>query len=300
MSTETPPAGRAGSVDRAAIARRLEAIGRLDDEAIPIAETALMLSMLDHPSADLAACRDLLDELALAAETEARARGLKTGVDAADSDDAAGDRARLIADTLYGRFGFGGDEQTYDEDDNASLARVLIRRRGMPVALGILAMHLGEVLGWPVTGVNFPAHFLVRVDGAHDRVLVDPFHGGRIMETPDLRALLKQVSGETAELEAGHYRAVDRRAVLLRLQNNLKIRASGRGELERARDILARMLLIAPTDWALWYELGLMRARLGEQLGAVQALEVFAANTTAEEPRRRALTLVERLRAEIN
>ncbi|AFK55302.1 SirB1 family protein [Tistrella mobilis] len=293
MSTGTPS-------ERAAIARRLEAVGRLDDDAIPIAETALLLSALDHPTADPAKARALLEEMSLAAESEAMARGLKTGVDAADADDGARDRAVLIADILHGRYGFDGDDETYDHDDNASLARVLERRRGLPVALGVLAMHLGETLGWPVVGVNFPAHFLIRVEGGMDRVLVDPFDRGRVVETSDLRALLKQVAGDTAELEPEHYRAVDRRAVLLRLQNNLKIRAAGRGELDRARDVLARMLLIAPTDWALWYELGLMRARLGEQLGAVQALEVFAANTTAEEPRRRALTLVERLRAELN
>jgi regulator of sirC expression with transglutaminase-like and TPR domain len=55
--------------------------------------------------------------------------------------------------------------------------------------------------------------------------------------------------------------------VLLRLENNLKLRAVQDGERSRALEIARRMVLIAPRKPELWVDLG----RLNEATGALGA-----------------------------
>ena len=54
---------------------------------------------------------------------------------------AAGDlaeRARALNEIILLKHGYSGDELTYDDLQNANLMRVIDRRKGLPVALGIL------------------------------------------------------------------------------------------------------------------------------------------------------------------
>lgn len=50
----------------------------------------------------------------------------------------------------------------------------------------------------------------------------------------------------------------------------------------------------------MWYELGLMRVRLGHIVQAIDALEIFVAHSRCPTSLRRARTLLERLRAPLN
>ena len=136
-------------------------------------------------------------------------------------------------------------------------------------------------------GLAFPGHFLVRMDEGDRRVIVDPFHRGQVLEAGHLRGLLKQFQGADAELEPGHYAPVGNRAILLRLQNNIKSRALQASDGARAAAILERMLMIAPEAGGLWHELGMVRARLGTIKGAVEALERSLACPLPEAARTR-------------
>ena len=70
---------------------------------------------------------------------------------------AAGDAPpRALARTFCERFDYRGDSETYDDTQNADLIRVIRRRRGLPVALGILYLHAARAQGWPAVGLNFP------------------------------------------------------------------------------------------------------------------------------------------------
>ena len=66
------------------------------------------------------------------------------------------------------------------------------------------------------------------------RHVVDPFHDGVVRDAAQLRELVRRVLGPDAELQPGHFDAVSDRDVLLRLENNLKIRLIQEGDLEKA------------------------------------------------------------------
>jgi len=98
-------------------------------------------------------------------------------------------------------------------------------------------------------------------------MVVDVFAGGSALEAPALRALLKRVEGAAAELRPGLLRPMSRRDVLLRLQNNIKLRRLRAGALDSALACTEDMLRLAPDAAALWREAGLMNQRL-DRIGA--------------------------------
>ena len=151
-----------------------------------------------------------------------------------------------LADVIARAYAYRGDSETYDDLQNADLARVIERRKGLPVALSILYLHVARAQGWDAEGLAFPGHFLIRVaiDGA--RHVVDPFHDGLVRDAAQLRELVRQVLGPDAELRPGHFDAVPDRDVLLRLENNVRLRLAKLEDWAGAARSLDRMLAIAP------------------------------------------------------
>ena len=272
----------------AAIERALCAVGALADEAIDLADTALLLGALDQPGASLVHYRAHVERLGADVAAFARA------------DEPLERRRRHLNSVLFEAHGYTGDNESYDAPENANLLQVIDRRAGLPVSLGILYIHAARAQGWAVDGLAFPGHFLVRMDEGDRRVIVDPFHRGQALEAGHLRGLLKQFQGADAELAPAHYAPVGNRSILLRLQNNIKTRALEAADGARAAAILERMLLIAPEAGGLWHELGLVRSRLGTIKGALEALERCLACPLPEDARSRAEATLAALTASLH
>ncbi|WP_271043960.1 SirB1 family protein [Pseudomonas sp. VB3] len=115
--------------------------------------------------------------------------------------------------------GFAQDDFTPLRPAAALLDKVLQRRRGQPLALGLIALELARRLDIPMVGVNFPGHFLLRVSGADH--LLDPC-GGRRLYPNDCRELLQRQYGPNLKLQAEHLRSAEPRLILQRLSRNLR------------------------------------------------------------------------------
>ena len=125
--------------------------------------------------------------------------------------------------------------------------------------MGILYLHAAHAQGWNAEGVNFPAHFLIRVFGENDQVIIDPFHKGRILDAQDLRELVGTISGGTTELEQWHHAPLGKRAILVRLLNNIKIRCLNVSDFDLAMNAIKRTIYIDPEKIVHKYELGMLQ-----------------------------------------
>lgn len=240
----------------------LRAAASRGDEPLDIAETALAFAAMDRPGVPLARYRDELSRI-----TEAVTARRASLAPHATARDQAACVSRVLAEEL----GFAGDSATYDDPQNANLMRVIDRRKGLPVALGILYIHAARGQNWWAEGLNFPNHFLIRMRIGAEQVIVDPFHDGRSMDAPALRRLLQDMSNGKAELTPAATQAVSDRQVLLRLQNNIKLRLYQNERFSDALAVLERMRLLAPDISDLQREAGMVNARIGN-LGAAIAL----------------------------
>ncbi len=267
----------------------LEAIGLLPDAEIDLADAALQLARIDAPDADWLAARAHLSHLAR------EAAGLAAAI---PPDDAAGQGAAL-AELLAGRHGYAGDSETYDDLANANLIRVVERRRGLPVALGILWLHAAGAAGWAAYGVDFPGHFLVALPGAGEKIVLDPFFGGRRLQARELRTRLRRIKGAPAEPTAAALTPMSPRAVLIRLQNNIRLRRLEAGDTAGALACGLDTLRIAPREPQLWHEAGLLHWRLEQVAAALRCFERYAALVPPEDAAR-ARKMLDELRSRLN
>jgi regulator of sirC expression with transglutaminase-like and TPR domain len=226
----------------------LRRIGNSGPGPQDIARTALMLAALDHPKLPLEPYLAHLKDIEDAMRAEA---GLILRVE---------DGARAVTGLLVGRLGYEGDRLEYDNPRNADLICVIDRRRGLPVALGILYLHAARAAGLRASGLNTQSHFVLRLSLRGDDAIIDPFNGGATIDREHMPVELRTD-------DAGLAQPVSDTDVLLRLQNNLKMRALNAQDHERGLEMARRMVLIAPRRSDLWFEL----ARLNEAMGVLGA-----------------------------
>ncbi len=281
MSTET---------EQAQARLALDAIGQLPDGELDLAGAALQLARIDAPEEDWVAARDHLSALARDAVALAADR---------PGDDPSV-RAGALAGLMTGRWRYTGDRDSYDDLSNANLIHVIRRRRGLPVALGILWLHCARAAGWEAFGVDFPGHFMIALPGRKGQLVLDVFDGGQPVDARALRAMIKRVEGPKAELRPGLLAPMAARAVLLRLQNNIKLRRLDAGDVAGGLTTLEDMLRIAPDYAARWREAALVNQRLDHVGAALRCFGKFLALVPEGEEADRIRAVVEGLRARLN
>lgn len=263
----------------------LQQIGRRPDEDIDLIEAALLLAVRDRPQVPLDRYRAYVDEVAALL-----VRRIAEGEE---------DPVTALIRTLADDHGYRGDQRSYDDLQNANMIRVIDRRRGLPVSLGILYIGIARRAGLAAHGLNFPSHFLIAVDALGSRQVLDPFHHGRRLNAGQMRHLVRTVA-QAPDLKPEYYAPVDNRAVLLRLQNNIKVRALQSDQPQRAIAALEAMVALAPDHADSWRELGVLRAHTGELRSGVEALEHSLSLHGSESERHRIAVLLQQLRGAIN
>jgi regulator of sirC expression with transglutaminase-like and TPR domain len=258
------------------------------------ATAALYFASLDKEDSDISPYLARLDDICADLErTIADAAGPEGGLP------RVMDLAIALQQVIPGYHGYQGDAENYDDTDNANLMCVIDRKRGLPVALALLYLHAAAHCGLDMIGIDFPGHFLLRLEAHGERVLIDPFHNGLVLGAAELRELLKAFQGLDAELQPEHYREATDQTILLRLQNNIKVRALRSGDLAYATTILERCLIIAPDEPGLWHQSGTLHARLSNDEKALAAFEKFLALNHDPRHQQRIRSLAAELRDRI-
>ncbi|MGZ9097394.1 MAG: SirB1 family protein [Micavibrio sp.] len=268
----------------------LQNIGMQQDDSINLARTALYIAALDQPGLSLE--RYEIHIRRLAEEVRDRHDALVH----AGAKDAVETRLAALKHIVADKYDYTGDNDTYDDLQNASLIRVIDRRRGMPIALGILYIQIGRNLGWPLHGLNIPGHFVCRIDQDGQRLIFDPFNKCTILQAPDLRQLVKKTLGPNAELSVNYYEPADNRTILVRLQNNIKLRRIEAEDYEGALRIVEAMRAIDPAEYRLLLDAGVLYARTNRLQSAIETLEDYINKAPGDRDRREAALLLQQLR----
>jgi len=271
----------------------LRNLTELPDGRVPLAHAALAAGMLDPVSVS---STDQIDT----ALQQLDAFGADLARRMGDSSPDAATAADCLAGILHLEAGFTGDSDNYDDLRNANLFRVLERQRGLPVALGIIYIHVGRAAGLTVDGLAFPGHFLIRVEMAGSRVVVDPFFDGIQRDAASLRELLKTMQGVGSELASDHYETVPDREVLFRLQNNIKAGLIDGERLAEAATVVETMVMMRPDEAGLWRDAGILHANAGNLRAALDAFGHFMDLEPRDKARMQVQALVDDLRKRLN
>ena len=238
-------------------------------------EGALLVSLLVDADEDLDAARRRVAELA--GKVRADRDGLLAG----------------LRRVLFEEEGYRGDDESYDDPSNSSVARVLARRRGMPITLSIATLEVGRLAGLRLAGIGLPGHFVVGGADLRGRYL-DPFDGGALGEPEQLAARLAEIFGTPVALGEDALRPDSTREILARVLLNLRRSWERRHRWEEALGALALSEALTPESGPVQRERGLLLLRCGRTEEAVASLEAYLASSEAEdaEPIERLLATV--------
>ena len=136
-------------------------------------------------------------------------------------------------------------------------------------------MTVGRRAGLRVEGVGLPGHFIVKAVAAGDEILVDPFHGGRVLTDTDCENLVRQVTGVAFEVSPLALEALPVGLMVQRLLANLKGIYLRLEDLPRSVRVTQRLYQLNPQDVVLRRDLGATLVKTGQFGKAIDHLRLY-------------------------
>ena len=241
-----------------------------DDDQFPLLEAAVSVAQDEYPDLDVQQVLGDVDQLL------ARLRRRLPG------DAPPLQRLRALNQFFFRDLGFGGNVNHYYDPDNSHLNVVMRTRRGIPISLAVLWLELAQGMGLSARGVNFPGHFMVKVNLPRGQVVIDPFTG-ESLSREDLAERLepyKRRNGlvDDFDVPVGLYlQSASPRDILARLLRNLKDIHTTHEDWTRLIQVLDRLIVLLPEAHIEYRDRGLAWAEKGEARRAVEDLEHYLA-----------------------
>lgn len=239
-----------------------------------LAAPAFLIARLEYPHVDPEPYLDRIDEMGDAASHRV---ARETG--GPDAPLAA--RVDALNQYLFNELGFFGNRERYDDPRNSCLNEVLDKRTGIPITLALVYIEVSRRAGIRTEGINFPGHFLVRAmqdlhtDDPDEGLIVDPFHGGAILDEGDCRALLQRHLGDEAAFEPSLLARATRRQVMVRMLLNLKRLYVRMRSFPQARQVSDVLLTLQPSSLAELRDRGLLAYHMNDVFHALKDLEQY-------------------------
>ena len=200
------------------------ASGEIDNENI--ARGALLIALEDERRVDVDAYLAELDDL-----TERILRRIRPG-------EPPVFRLGHLHAEMFDVDGYIGDDNNYYDPRNAYLNQVIDRRRGLPIALSIVFLHVAARVGLNAFGVGLPGHYIVKVQFELNELYIDPFHGGTTLARNEIAEL---VGGRVT---SEHLRAWSARETLKRVLGNLAGMWARAGDMRKVQTAQERMAIL--------------------------------------------------------
>lgn len=237
-----------------------------------LAGPALLVARIEYPRLDHGPYLDRLEQMGDAAfHFVAKDPG---------HDGPLAARIDAVNRYLFGELGFAGNREQFDDPRNSCLNEVMDRRKGIPITMALIYIEVARRAGIRSEGVNFPGHFLVRcledlhTDDPPEGLIVDPFHGGAILDEAEVRQLLEPHMSEAA-FDPSLLARATRRQILVRMLLNLKKLYVKMHSFPQARAAADALLALQPSSLADLRDRGLLAYHMNDFSHALRDLEGY-------------------------
>jgi regulator of sirC expression with transglutaminase-like and TPR domain len=237
--------------------RRFTLIVEQPEDEINLAEAALVVAADAYPDLDIARYLARLDEMAEQART-------RSNIELAPRE-----KISALNEYLFGEFGLRGNRDAYFDPRNSYLNDVLDRRLGIPITLSIVYIEIGKRLGFPLSGIAMPGHFIVKWKTDDLAVLIDVFDEGHIIgqfplpQPADVQTRLHWIQSASP------------RQILVRLLSNLRAIFLQDENFARALLIAEKNVILQPNAPDVLREAALLAYRLKSYRRAAEFLETY-------------------------
>jgi regulator of sirC expression with transglutaminase-like and TPR domain len=176
---------------------------------------------------------------------------------------------------LFVEESYQGNLDDYYDPRNSYLNEVLERKTGIPITLSILYGALAARVGLPLSGVNLPAHFLLRLGCDDSTVFVDPFHYGVLLDRRGCEQRVSEIVGRPVELTDGQLAPCAPELVVARMLRNLKAIYLRTNDFAAALPVQRRLAAVDQRDPAEKRDLGMLCLQLDRPAEAIAPLEAY-------------------------
>ena len=146
--------------------------------------------------------------------------------------DSSRERLQVLTTFMAEDLAFRGNAEEYYDPRNSLLSDLIETRQGIPISLAMLYVIIGRRANMRIDGINLPGHFIAR----YERILFDPFHGGRILSRPDCEAILAR---QRLKTQSCYFAPASPRLVLMRMLANLVFIFERTGERDKHRLVMS-------------------------------------------------------------
>ncbi|MDO9505115.1 SirB1 family protein [Hydrogenophaga sp.] len=264
-----------------------------EEDAFPLFEAAASIAQDEYPDLDIQQVLGDVDQMLSRVKRRCNA------------DAGPLQRLRTLNQFFFRDMGFGGNVNNYYDPDNSYINAVLRTRRGIPISLAVLWLELAQGMDLKARGVNFPGHFMVKVNLPNGQVVIDPFTG-QSLSREDLSERLepyKRRNGlvDDFDVPVGLYlQAATPRDIVARLLRNLKEIHRTQEDWLRLIAVQDRLLILLPDAWSEYRDRGLAWAEMGDLRLAVNDLEIYVEHSDDTLDREAIAQRVQELRRAIN
>ncbi len=226
-------------------------------------EGALAIAWEEYPKMDLGHYREILDRMV--SDLQPRITKISYPLKIVQE----------INKYLFVEQNFCGNDNDYYNPRNSFITDVLDRRLGIPLSLSIVYMVIGDRLGFPIEGISFPGHFIIRPQHPDLEIFIDPYNKGEILFPEDCANKLEQLYGKRIPLQPEYLAPVSIRRILDRLLNNLKLIYLRNHSPSKALAAIERSLMLNPHVPTQWRDRGLICYQLDRYTEARIDLENY-------------------------
>ncbi len=154
------------------------------------------------------------------------------------------EQIKVFNHVFYDLHRFSGNIEDYHNPDNSFVHKVLEKRSGNPLSIGIIYMLIAKSVDMPVAGINLPEHFVLaymgdrldadKMEMEKDNALfyINAFSRGAVFSTQEINEFLLKLGMEPL---AAFFSPCTNRDIIIRMLNNLMIAYEQLGQKDRVR-----------------------------------------------------------------
>lgn len=156
------------------------------------------------------------------------------------------EKISALNQVLFNKYKFRGNVRNFHSPENSFINDVIENRKGNPLSLSIIYIHISQKIGLPICGINMPKHFVVGFESENHfdidsiKFYINPFSKGAILNRQDLENFLKR---EKIKESSKYFSACGNKEILKRLINNLLHSYTYRSKKEKAEDMVTFLQL---------------------------------------------------------